>query len=529
MLNTYQKEFNDWVIYQIYPRSFKDSNGDGIGDLNGITQKLDYLKDLGVNAIWLSPCYKSPNADNGYDISDYYDIMDDFGTMEDFKRMITQMHARGIKLIMDYVANHTSSEHKWFKEARKSKDNPYRDYYYWADQPLNDWKSDFGGSAWEYDERTEQYYLHTFAVEQPDLNWENPKVREEMIKVIDFWVDLGVDGFRCDVLDRISKDMKCTNVNGPRLHEYINMIFGREKVKHIFTVGECRGATINNIAELVDGDRGELSTVFQFECVKVGVVGKYLAGEYSLNDLRRSLVKWQNVMQDKELLDTLFFENHDLPRIVSRFGDEGALRYESASMLATMLYLQKGVPFIYQGQEIGAINHKAKDINEFNDIAAINFYHSNLHVIGEEAVMERLNQFSRDTARHPMPWSTGEHSGFGSGKPWIGVCDSYQYINVETDLNSDKSVATFYKELFSLRKKYRCVRHGRYDDVTCDRDNCYIYRRFDENEEIWVICNFEKENRIDIPIDGEILLTNYGRNRMNTCFKPYEIIVLKKK
>lgn len=526
MLNKRQEEFYDWVIYQIYPRSFKDSNGDGIGDLKGITEKLDYLKELGVNAVWLSPCYKSPNVDNGYDISDYRDIMDDFGTMEDWKEMIAEMHNRGIKLIMDFVANHTSSEHKWFKEARKSKSSPYRDYYYWADEPLNNWKAAFGGSAWEYDAATNQYYLHSFAIEQPDLNWENPKVQREMIDIIDFWVDLGVDGFRCDVLDMISKDMNTRNGNGPRLHEFINMLFGREKVKHIFTVGECWGAKIDNIKNLIDGSRNELSTVFQFDHTQVGICGQYVAKNYKLEDLKNALVKWQNMTQQNELLYTLFLENHDSPRSISRFGNENELRYESATMLAAMLYLQKGVPFIFQGQEIGAINHRAKSIEEFGDIEALNFYKEKLAERTDSSIIESLNAFSRDNSRHPMPWDSTEFSGFSTVKPWLSAYHSYKEINVETDICSEKSVIAFYKELFKLRKNSDCIRHGKYEDMTDNRHNCYIFRRFDNDSEIWIICNFEEKNNIEIDIEGEILLSNYGRKTVDGQYEPYEILVL---
>lgn len=527
MLNKYQSEFYDWVFYQIYPRSFKDSNGDGIGDLNGITEKLDYLKNLGINAIWLSPCYKSPNDDNGYDISDYCDIMDEFGTMEDWKRMISEIHKRGMKLVMDLVANHTSSEHRWFKEARKSKDNPYRDYYYWADKPRNNWKSTFGGSAWEYDETTEQYYLHSYAVSQPDLNWENPKVREEMIKVVDFWVDLGVDGFRCDVLDQISKDFDKAdgNGNGPRLHEYINMLFGREKVKHIFTVGECWGADVNNIKKLVGGDRGELSTAFSFEHLFSG--NKFEWKGFDLQEARDALVKWQNLMQKNELLHTLFWENHDMPRSVSVFGNDTDKRYESSTMLATMMFMQKGVPFIYQGQEIGVTNHKFEDINDFRDIEIINFYNENPQNLSHEQRMEKINYVGRDNARHPMPWNGNADAGFGSENAWISKYCGSDEINVEKDINSEKSVYRFFRDLISVRKNSEAILRGEYVDMTDGRNGCYIYKRAKDGETVWVICNFDKEQDIQIDISGEIVLSNYGRREINGKFMPYECLVVK--
>lgn len=529
MLTKRQEEFYDWIFYQIYPRSFMDSNKDGIGDLNGITEKLDYLKDLGVNAVWLSPCYKSPNDDNGYDISDYCDIMDEFGTMDDWKRMINEMHKRGIKLIMDFVANHTSSEHRWFKEARKSKDNPYRDYYFWADEPLNDWKCAFGGSAWEYDETTNQYYLHSYAVSQPDLNWDNPKVREEMVKVVDFWVDLGVDGFRCDVLDQISKDFeKNMDRNGPHLHEYIRLLFGREKTKHIFTVGECWGANEKNIKDLVDGSRGELSAVFNFEHATLGFCGsKFNPVKFSLDNLRDVLVKWQNIMQKNELLYTLFLENHDLPRSVSKFGNDRDKRYESATMLATMMYMQKGVPFIYQGQEIGVTNDVSDKIEDFNDIETINYYNENKDKKSHEELMAGINYSSRDHARHPMPWNGNKDSGFGSDKPWMGIYKGHEEINVESDIKSEKSIHEFYQKLINVRKNSNAIRHGLYEDMTNGGKGFYIYRRKDADEELWIICNFENESDIKLDIKGEILLTNLKRRNISGVYAPYECAVVR--
>ena len=529
MLTKRQKEFYDWTFYQIYPRSFKDSNGDGIGDLNGITEKLDYLKELGINAIWLSPCYKSPNEDNGYDISDYTDIMDEFGTMDDWKRMIGEMHKRGMKLIMDFVANHTSAEHRWFREARKSKDNPYRDYYYWAKEPKNDWQACFGGSAWQYDELTGEYYLHSYAVGQPDLNWENPKVREEMVKVVDFWVDLGVDGFRCDVLDQISKDfVNNKNGNGPRLHEYIKLLFGREKVKNIFTVGECWGANADNIRMLVGGERGELSAVFNFQHL-LWKGNKFIPDEFSLDSLRDCLIKWQNLMQDNELLYTLFIENHDQPRSVSKFANDKELRYESATMLATMLFLQKGVPFIYQGEEIGVTNSVSDDISDFEDIETVNYFNANKDKIPEDELMRGINIASRDHARHPMPWNGEADCGFGSEKPWFGKFNRYKEINAERDMSSEKSVYKFYQKLLKLRKDSFAVRHGRYEDMTGERNGLYAYRRFDENEELIVIANFDEEQTVDFLPAGEVILSNYNRTEPCGKYMPYECAVIRKK
>ncbi|MBQ2388339.1 MAG: glucohydrolase, partial [Clostridia bacterium] len=336
------ENFLDLVIYQIYPRSFKDTNGDGIGDIKGVIEKLDYLVDLGVNAIWLCPCYKSPNHDNGYDIADYRDIMDEFGTMDDMKTLISEMHKRGMKLIMDLVPNHTSNEHKWFIESRKSKDNPYSDYYYWFDKPVNDWQSMFGGSAWEYDESRKQYYLHSYTVEQPDLNWDNPKVIKEMQDVVDFWVDMGVDGFRCDVIDQISKDFeKGNNFFGPNLHKYIYALFDREKTSHLFTVGECWAGDIEEIKRHSLPERGELTTLFQFNHLDCGRANKFNRKDDSLKTVRDILVNWQLLNQKNGLVHSLFTDNHDNSLFISRAGNDKELRYESATCIATMFYLLK--------------------------------------------------------------------------------------------------------------------------------------------------------------------------------------------
>ncbi len=522
MLSEKQKAFYDLVVYQIYPRSFLDTNGDGVGDLQGVREKLDYIQSLGANAIWLTPCYKSPNEDNGYDIADYTDIAEEYGTLEDWKALVADMHSRGMKIIMDFVANHTSAEHRWFRESRKSKDNPYRDYYYWADQPLNDWNSTFGGSAWQYDEATKQYYLHSYAVGQPDLNWENPKVREEMAKIIDFWVDLGVDGFRCDVLDQISKDfVNNQNRLGPHLHEYIQFLFGREKTKHLFTVGECWGADEANIKLFVDGDRDELSCLFQFDHMLVGYTGQYYCDPFTLDDVRDVLVRWQNNSQKNELLYTLFFENHDRPRSVSRFGNEQERRYESATMLATMLFLQKGVPFIFQGQEIGVTNSCFDSIDAFDDIEAKNFYRANLEALGEEEVLRRLNFGSRDNARHPMPWD--ENSG--SAKSWIVPYSRGGEIHVKHDLSSEKSIYRFYQQLFVLRKDVSAFRHGTYEDLTNGREGMYLYSRTLGVETYLVVCNFDKERPLSFEKEGKVFLSNMGRSSISGVYAPYECAV----
>ena len=525
------KNFKNWVIYQIYPRSFFDTNGDGIGDLNGVCAKLDYLKDLGVDAIWLCPCYKSPNVDNGYDIADYRQIMDEFGTLDDAKRLIGEIKKRDMKLIMDLVPNHTSDQHQWFIESRKSKDNPYSDYYYWVDEPLNDWRACFGGSAWQYDEMRGQYYLHSYAIEQPDLNWENPKVVKEMQDVVDFWIDLGVDGFRCDVIDQISKDFEGgNNCFGPTLHDHINKLFGREKTAHIFTVGECWANDIDEICRHTKAERGELSTLFQFDHLESGRDGKWAAKERELRSTRDILTKWQLLNQEHEILHTLFTDNHDNNIFLSRVADDGALRYESASCIATMVYLMNGVPLVYQGQEFGVTGSHYDDLCDFDDIESINMYNE-LTAAGKthEQAIATINFGGRDNARRPMAWTKGENGGFTTGKPWITMGSRYKEINLESDLESGKSVFRFFKALFALRKEHEELRQGEFIPLHKAEDNYAAYLRKLGDDSILVVCNFDKENSISLPeMNGKILLSNYGRAESDTSnFRPYEIAVYK--
>ena len=530
------RNFRNWVIYQIYPRSFLDTNGDGIGDLNGVTAKLDYLKDLGVDAIWLCPCYKSPNVDNGYDIADYRQIMDEFGTIEDAKRLIAEIKKRDMKLIMDLVPNHTSDQHRWFIESRKSKDNPYSDFYYWFDEPINDWRATFGGSAWQYDEMRGQYYLHSYAVQQPDLNWDNPKVVKEMQDVVDFWIDLGVDGFRCDVIDQISKDFEGdNNCFGPNLHKYIHALFGREKAAHLFTVGECWAGDIEEICRHTKAERGELSTLFQFD--HLNETGRYEGNNRNckwnekpgeLRTARDILTKWQLLNQEHDILHTLFTDNHDNNYFLSRAANDTDLRYESATCIATMIYLMNGVPLIYQGQEIGCCGSHYDSLDDFDDIESINLYHElidagNSHV----EAMKILNFGGRDNARRPMPWTAGENGGFTTGKPWITMASRCKEINLETDLASEKSVFRFYKELFALRKCEEVLRQGTFTPLHKAEDNFAAYLRELDGRRICVVCNFDETNKIEIPeAHGEILLSNYGRTQGDErAFRPYEIAV----
>lgn len=540
----YQK-FLDLVIYQIYPRSFLDSNGDGIGDISGVIGKLDYLCDLGVNAIWMCPCYKSPNYDNGYDVADYRDIMDEFGTLQDIKKLIREMHKRGMKLIMDLVPNHTSDQHMWFQESRKSKDNPYSDYYYWFDEPINDWKSEFGGSAWEYDERRGQYYLHSYAIQQPDLNWENPKVMKEMQDVVDYWVDLGVDGFRIDVIDQISKDFEGNhNCFGPHLHEYIHALFGREKTKHIFTVGECFTNRIEEIHRHIAREREELSTLFQFDHMQRGRADKFTSKSEGLKPVRDILVKWQTLMQEQDLLHALFLDNHDQSPLISRVGNDKELRYESATCLATMFYLLKGIPFIFQGQELGIVASEYEDISCFDDIESIHAYEAFLEAgFTEKEAIAKINFGSRDNARRPMPWDNSEFGGFSKVTPWIAPSSHLQEINLEKDLQSEKSVFRFYQQMLKLRREHAAFRQGRITVVSKPEDNYFVFTRELDEEKFTVICNFEQDAVI-LGEDttglitarsqkaGELVLSNYVLGEMKSDatggkFRPYEIAVFR--
>lgn len=528
-----RERFLDYIFYQIYPRSFYDSNGDGIGDLQGIIQKLDHLQDLGVNAVWLSPCYKSPNFDNGYDISNYRDIMDDFGTFADWLVLKKELNRRGMKLIMDFVANHTSTEHFWFQEARKSRDNPYHDYYIWAEKPLNSWQSTFGGSAWEYNEPTNEYYLHSFAIEQADLNWENPKVRKEMQEIIDFWVKLGVDGFRCDVLDHISKDFDNNKrYDGPHLHEYIRELFGRDGVNRLFIVGECQAGE-ESICALCGQERKELTTIFQFDHVRQHGDDKFLPFAFDLNLFRDTLVKWQYFTAKNDLLYTLFTDNHDQPFLLSLIQPPENLRYECATMLAGLVYLLKGIPFIYQGQEFGSENSYFDDIEDFNDIETLNYYRANQDKLSQKSLMERVNFGSRDNPRRPMAWTAhkADNFGFSTGKPWLAMPTNAEKINLIRDKNAEKSVFRFYQKLLTLRKESGAIRYGEFCDLT-GNDGAFIYTRKQMGETVLVVCNFEKAQTLSLPIQGgKLVLCNYAtreKDAYNPTFAPFEIAVYRK-
>lgn len=540
-----RKWWHSSVVYQIYPRSFNDSNGDGIGDINGIIEKLDYLKELGIDVIWLSPVYKSPNDDNGYDISDYCDIMDEFGTMEDMDKLLSEAKNRNIKIVMDLVVNHTSDEHKWFIEAKKSKDNKYRDYYIWRDpvngKEPNDLGSCFSGSAWQYDEESGQYYLHLFSKKQPDLNWENEKVRKEVYNMMNFWVDKGIGGFRMDVIDLIGKvpDDSITG-NGPKLHEYLQeMNKAALEGNDLLTVGETWGAT-PEVAKLYSNpERNELSMVFQFEHIGLDQIEgkeKWDVKPLDLLDLKKVLSKWQTEL-DGEGWNSLFWNNHDLPRIVSRWGNDKEYRVESGKMLATLLHGMKGTPYIYQGEELGMTNIRLENINEYNDIETLNMYKDRISKgYAHDDIMNSIYIKGRDNARTPMQWDDSENSGFTTGKPWLAVNKNYKDINAKKALEDKNSIFHHYKKLIDIRKHNDTIIYGDYKLLCPEDKNIFAYIRELNEDKILVVCNFYcDEVNFKLNHDSnfaEILLSNYSDSSTlleNLKLRPYEAIMYRLK
>ena len=540
-----QKWWHDAVVYQIYPRSFLDSNNDGIGDLNGIISKLDYLKELGINVIWLSPVYQSPMDDNGYDISDYQAIAEEFGTMEEMKRLMDEAKERDIKIVMDLVVNHTSDEHRWFEQARSSKDNPYRDYYIWRDaQPdgsaPDDQGSIFGGSAWQWDELTQQYYFHLFSKRQPDLNWENPKVQEEVHTMMNWWIDLGIGGFRLDVIDLIGKEIdKGITGNGPRLHKLLQQMnqatFGN---KDLLTVGETWGAT-PEIAKLYSGqDRNELSMVFQFEHITLTWENgdKWNPIPLDLREFKNVLTKWQLELADGGW-NSLFWNNHDLPRLVSKYGDDKNFRVESAKMLATCLHFLKGTPYIYQGEEIGMTNVAFDNLDQYKDIETHNFYKVKTESgVTHEHMMDAIHENSRDNARTPMHWNNQTNAGFSEGTPWIELNPNYPEINVESALADPGSIFYHYKTLIELRKAHPAIVYGSFIPVFEEHDKVFAYVRELNGEQLFVVCNFSGDSlTLDVPEQyrtqtATCLNNNYGEvssldAQLNLA--PYEAFALK--
>ncbi len=554
--------WNEAVVYQIYPRSFMDSNGDGIGDLNGITSKLDYLKELGIDVIWLSPVYQSPNDDNGYDISDYQAIMEEFGTMEDFDRMLAGIHERGMKLVMDLVVNHTSDEHPWFVESRASMDNPYRDYYIWREgtdgKEPNNWGSCFSGSAWQYDAATDMYYLHLFSRRQPDLNWENEKVRDEIFSMMDWWCRKGIDGFRMDVISLISKplpdgsgrfldgrmqpgdlygDPGCAN--GPRVHEYLQEMNRRVLSRYdLMTVGECAGVTTEEAKRYASLDGTELNMVFQFEHVELGdgELGKWTDRRVDLKEFKQIMSKWQTELSGKAW-NSLYLSNHDQPRSVSRFGNDSP-KYQavSAKMLATCLHMMQGTPYIYQGEELGMTNCEFPSFEEIRDIESLNAV-KELTEAGKttpEEMLRFIRLRGRDNARTPMQWDNSPQAGFTKGEPWIMVNPNYTRINAAQELADLDSVFHYYKKLIALRRQETVIVHGAYQLLEPESESLFVYTRTYGEEKLLVICNFtEHEEEYQLPEEFEessILIGNYPRKNIGgrICLKPYEALALKR-
>ena len=547
------------VVYQIYPRSFCDSNGDGIGDLNGITGKLDYLKELGVDVIWLSPVYKSPNDDNGYDISDYQAIMDEFGTMEDFDRMLATAHEKGIKIMMDLVVNHTSDEHKWFIESRKSTDNPYRDYYIWRpakeDGSLpNNWGSCFSGPAWEYDKTTDMYFLHLFSKKQPDLNWDNPAVRQDVFDMMNWWLKKGVDGFRMDVISLISKEPGLpdkepgingyatfnVSANGPHVHEYLQEM--RQKALNnadTITVGECSGVTLEEAKKYARSDEKELNMVFQFEHMDVDSdekSGKWTTKKMDLRDLKNILTRWQKGLQDIAW-NSLYWENHDQPRSVSRFGnDSDEYREISAKMLATCIHMMQGTPYVYQGEELGMTNCPFNTLDNFRDLESINAFHelTEQGKMTEEDMMAAIGYKGRDNARTPMQWDDSAYAGFSTANPWIMVNPNYTKINAKDQVNREDSVFKYYQKLIKLRHESELIVYGTYDLILDDDKDIYAYIRTLGDEKLIVYCNFSENTReVELPeefTNGKVLISNYSDAKVNhkITLRPYEAIVIHK-
>ncbi|MDS3907540.1 alpha,alpha-phosphotrehalase [Staphylococcus hominis] len=520
---------NDWrksVVYQIYPKSFNDTTGNGKGDLNGIIEKLDYIKYLGVDYIWLTPIYESPMNDNGYDISDYFKINEEFGTLDDFKKLIYEAHRRDLKVMLDIVINHTSTEHHWFKEAIHSKDNPYRDFYFFkssADGPPTNWQSKFGGNAWEYDEKSDEYYLHLFDVTQADLNWDNEKVRQALYEMVNYWIQFGVDGFRFDVINLISKDEfknseaigKEFYTDGPRVHQYLHELnrhtFGN---RNMMTVGEMSSTTIDNCIKYTRPERQELNSVFNFHHLKVDYKDgeKWTNEKYDFLKLKKILMEWQVGIHNGGGWNAIFWCNHDQPRVVSRFGDDTneLNRQASAKMLAIVLHMLQGTPYIYQGEEIGMTDPHYTSIQKYRDVESLNAYtHLKEEGIPEEEILTILSQKSRDNSRTPIQWNQNENAGFTSGTPWIDLPKNIDTINVEDAISNKDSVLHVYRQLIKLRHHHDIITYGDIEPLYMDHPQLFIYRRNYKNDSWLIIANFSNEAvRIpdDLDIVGDIII-----------------------
>ncbi|MDK0534812.1 glycoside hydrolase family 13 protein [Clostridium perfringens] len=550
-----KKWWKELIAYQIYPKSFMDSNGDGIGDIQGIISKLDYLKDLGIDLIWLCPMYKSPNHDNGYDISDYKDILDEFGTMDDFNELLSEVHNRGMKLIIDLVINHTSHEHPWFIESRSSRDNPKRDWYIWregkGDEEPNNWESIFKGSAWEFCENSEEYYLHLFAKEQPDLNWENKEVRNELYKMINWWLDKGIDGFRVDAISHIKKEEGLKDMDNPEGLKYVSSFEKHMNVEginshlkelkeetfskyNIVTVGEANGVSANEADHWVAEDEGTFNMIFQFEHLNLW---NYEEGQgFDVKAYKDVLTNWQNSLEGKGW-NALFIENHDIPRVVSTWGNDKEYLTECAKAFGAIYFLQKGTPFIYQGQELGMTNVKYHSICEYDDVKTINTYNERIESgVSEEIALKEAWITSRDNSRTPMQWNSSKNAGFTCGKPWIGVNENYKTINVEVEERDENSVLNFYKKLIKLKKSNEALIYGVYDLILEEDENIFAYTRTLNNEKFLIMANLTGENAKYVYEkeklnSKDLILNNYEvcehKNLTEFILKPYECRVYK--
>lgn len=542
-----KKWWKESVVYQIYPRSFMDSNNDGIGDLKGIISKLNYLKDLGIDVIWICPMYKSPNDDNGYDISDYQDIMSDFGTMDDFDNLLNEVHNRDMKLIIDLVVNHTSDEHPWFIESKSSKNNPKRDWYIWKEgkegKEPNNWESIFKGSAWEYDENSNEYYLHLFSKKQPDLNWKNEDMRKEIYKMMTWWLNKGIDGFRVDAISHINKedgliDMdnpdnleyvpsfdKHMNVDG--IHQYLQEIKNNTFSKYdIMTVGEANGVKAEQAKEWVGEEEGKFNMLFQFEHIDL-----WNSSEFNIPNLKKVWNRWQTNLED-DGWNALFVENHDVTRVVSAWGDETNYLKESAKALGLLYFMHKGTPFIYQGQEIGMTNVKFNDISEYDDIRSINEYNQLINQgINKKEALEYIWKTSRDNTRTPMHWNSHINAGFTKNNPWMHLNNNYKTINVETQINDPDSVFNFYKKMIQIKKNNDCLIYGKYNLILEDDKNIFAYERILDNEKFLIICNLKSEaseykyDTLTLKYEN-LILSNYNVQHHNDLtdfvLKPWE-------
>ncbi|QTN10834.1 alpha,alpha-phosphotrehalase [Mammaliicoccus vitulinus] len=540
---------SDWkksVVYQVYPKSFNDTTGNGQGDLQGIIEKLPYLQTLGVDYVWLTPIYESPMNDNGYDISDYYQINPDFGTKEDVEKLLNEAHRLGIKVMLDIVINHTSTAHRWFVESRKSKDNPYRDYYIWKegskDEPPTNWESKFGGNAWTYDEQTESYYLRLFDVSQADLNWENDKLKSEIYEMLNYWIDFGVDGFRFDVINLISKGAfenskaigKEFYTDGPKVHEYLQELnkqtFGD---KDIMTVGEMSSTTIEHCIKYTNPERHELSSVFNFHHLKVDYKNgeKWSDMRFDFLELKRILMEWQVNIAKGNGWNAIFWCNHDQPRVVTRFGNDTTEedRMKSSKMLAISLHMLQGTPYIYQGEEIGMTDPKFTDINQYRDVESLNAYKLlKNRGMDEELIMKVIGQKSRDNSRTPIQWNDHDNAGFTTGTPWIGILENYKHINVEAALEDKTSVFYTYQKLIQIRHKYDIVTYGEIEPLHMEHPDLFVYKRH-LNDETWLIIANYSNRAVDIPedidLEGEIMIAN--NDLKGNILQPYDAFVVK--